>query len=177
MSVTIKVDASRLQQTLSRLEAVLGDRRGMLEAIAAWLRRTIESSFAEQRSPEGKTWAPLSLPYARLKGGGRILERGGRLRRSLRVGIEGDTVFARSDVPYAAAHQFGHTFPARRVEAQPGKTLRFFDARLNTVFARHVQIPRRRLPPRPFLPSPQTVQREAARIIEERIIRAVKGAP
>ena len=177
MSLTIKVDASRLQQTLSRLEAALRDRRGMLEAIAAWLRRTIDRSFAEQRSPEGKPWAPLSFPYARLKGRGRILERSGRLRRSVRVGIEGDTVFARSDVPYAAAHQFGYTFPARRLEAEPGKTLRFFDAGLNTVFARHVQIPRRRLPSRPFLPSPETVEREATRIVEKRIISAVKGVP
>ena len=177
MSVTIRVDAGQLGRRFARLPGRLGESgpRRMLEAVAAWMESVARRSFDLEQSPEGRPWAPLSVSYRRRKGGGRILQRTGALRRAVRAGVEGNVAFVSVDVPYAAAHQFGHRFPAATVRPKRAKALRFFAAGLNAVFARHVRVGERRLPARPFLPSPATVERESARIIAEQIAAALRG--
>ncbi len=177
MSVTIKVDRSRFEEAMKRLEAVLRDKAGMLGAIAARLEEITRRAFAQERSPEGQPWKPLSVPYARLRTGGGILNRSGRLQRSVRSGVRGDTAFVEATAPHAAAHQFGHVFPGRTIRAKGDKPLRFsfFDGSLNAVFARHAKVGPRRLPARPFLPSAETVEREAVAMIEKRIEKAIRG--
>ena len=133
MSVTIRVDAGQLGRRFERLPGRLDESgpRRMLEAVAAWMESVARRSFDLERSPEGRPWAPLSVSYRGRKGGGRILQRTGALRRAVRAGVEGNVAFVSVDVPYAAAHQFGHRFPAATVRPKRVKALRFFAAGLN----------------------------------------------
>lgn len=78
----------------------------------------IERNFEQEGRP--RPWAPLSPRYARWKErfapGRGILELTGRLRRSIVARVEGEVLVASTDVPYAAAHQFG--VPHRRLPAR-----------------------------------------------------------
>lgn len=102
----------KLARRLASLEGLLAP---AMPVVAAALAR----NFEEEGRPE--PWAPLSPRYALWKSrrfpGRRILERSGRLRRSIVSRVEGGALIASTDVPYAAAHQFGA--PARRLPARP----------------------------------------------------------
>lgn len=98
-----------LAQRLASLETLLAP-------VAPVVAAAIERNFDEEGRPI--PWAPLSARYTRWKArrfpGRRILERSGRLRRSIVTRVEGSALIASTDVPYAAAHQFGtHRLPAR----------------------------------------------------------------
>lgn len=79
----------------------------------------IERNFDEEGRPV--RWPPLSPRYAlrkaRFYAGRKILERTGRLRRSILTRVEGSALVASTDVPYAPAHQFGML--ARHLPARP----------------------------------------------------------
>ena len=85
----------------------------------------IRRNFDEEGRPE--RWWPLSPAYASEKArkfpGRKILERTGRLRQSIDVRFEpgpalsAGTILASSDLPYAAAHQFG--VPERALSPRP----------------------------------------------------------
>lgn len=78
--------------------------------------RALESNFDKEGRP--LPWPPLSPAYLRRKPAGlKILHRTGRLRRSIRVRLEGGAIVASTDLPYAAAHQFG--LPQRNLPARP----------------------------------------------------------
>lgn len=82
--------------------------------------RALERNFDEEGRP--LPWPALSPRYALFKErhfgpGLRILERTGRLRRSIVTRIEAGSLVASTDLPYAAAHQFG--LPRRRLPARP----------------------------------------------------------
>lgn len=66
----------------------------------------IEKNFDAEGRP--LRWPPLAPATLRRKPPGlRILERTGRLRRSISPRIEGGALLASTRVPYAAAHQRG----------------------------------------------------------------------
>jgi phage virion morphogenesis protein len=76
----------------------------------------MERNFDEEGRPT--PWPPLASATLRQKPAGlKILERSGRLRRSIATRVEGNAIVASTDVPYAAAHQFGA--PRRRLPARP----------------------------------------------------------
>ena len=190
-AVRIKIDIKKVQQMLGRVQSALRDRRGLLTAIAEWMRLTVRRSFEQQRSPEGRPWRSLSQPYGRIKqgitggsrgrgksargfGGKKKLQFTGVLFRSVRGGVTENVAFIGSNVLYAGVHQFGHTFPAMTITAKSSGPLRFFDASLNAIYARRVQIGPRRVPARPFLPSLVTVEREAIKIVDEHLEDATR---
>ena len=91
------------------------DFMGALVPVVGVIDRAIQFNFDEEGRP--KPWKPLSPRYAREKerwypyqG---ILERTGRLRRSIKVGVDPRRlsgladIVATTDVPYAPFHQFG----------------------------------------------------------------------
>jgi len=76
----------------------------------------IERNFDEEGRP--LPWPPLAPATLRQKPAGlRILQRSGRLRRSISTRVEGSAIVASTDMPYAAAHQFGT--PRRLLPARP----------------------------------------------------------
>ena len=107
---------------LAKLVIELGVAVEPLLAAAAVVDRAIQRNFDEEGRPE--RWWPLEPAYALAKGlrfpGRGILERTGLLRRSISTHLEMGAFFApaeivaRTDIPYAAIHQFGGPhFPAR----------------------------------------------------------------
>jgi phage gpG-like protein len=87
----------------------------LLGAAAPVVTGAIERNFEEEGRPV--PWPPLAPATLRQKPPGRkILERSGRLRRSMATRVEGNAIVASTDVPYAAAHQFG---VAGRLPARP----------------------------------------------------------
>lgn len=102
----------RLQQLARRLSTPAELLAPALPVVA----RAIERNFDEEGRP--LPWPPLSPAYLRRKSAGlKILQLSGRLRRSIRVRLEGNAIVASTDLPYAAAHQFG--FPRRNLPARP----------------------------------------------------------
>ena len=85
----------------------------------------IERNFDDEGRPI--PWPPLAPATLRQKPAGmKILQGTGRLRRSIATRVEGGALVASTDVPYAAAHQFG--VPRRRLPARPFLTLTPDDA-------------------------------------------------
>lgn len=101
---------------LESLRARLASPGGLLEPAASVVAGAIERNFDEEGRP--RPWPPLTPDTLRRKPPGlKILERTGRLRRSIQTRLEGGRLIASTDVPYAAAHQFGA--PRRRLPARP----------------------------------------------------------
>lgn len=148
--VRIKIDVTQVKAMLGRTQAVLRDRRGLLNAIAEWMRLATRRAFEGERSPEGRRWKPLSPKYAEFKqravGRRPMLRFSGALFSSRRHGVTRNTAFLELNRIYAAVHQYGHQFKGRR-----------------------------RIPARPYLPSIRTVEREGAKIVEEHLEDAIKG--
>jgi len=104
--------ALRLEALASRLT----DLQGLMERLAPVAARAIERNFDAEGRPE--RWPPLAPATLRRKPPGlKILERTGRLRRSISTRVHGNAVVISTDVPYAAAHQFG--VPQGRLPARP----------------------------------------------------------
>jgi phage gpG-like protein len=122
----------QLDSALARLQALadrLADAESLLAPAVPIVAAAIERNFDEEGRP--LPWPPLAPRYARAKArrlpGTRILERTGRLRRSVRTGVESNALVASTDVPYAAAHQFGA--PRRHLPARPFLALTESDIR------------------------------------------------
>ena len=108
----------RLQLLSDRLQDAAAPLAPAVPVVAA----AIQRNFEEEGRPE--RWPPLSPGYALWKAarhpGRKILERTGALRSSIRVGIEPTVpaaLVASTDLPYAAAHQFG--VPQRNLPPRP----------------------------------------------------------
>jgi phage gpG-like protein len=108
----------RLQHLSDRLQ----DAAVLLAPAVPVVAAAIQRNFDQEGRPE--RWPPLSPGYALWKAarypGRKILERTGALRSSIRVGIDPTVpaaLVASTDVPYAAAHQFG--VPQRNLPPRP----------------------------------------------------------
>jgi len=78
----------------------------LLSAAVPVVAGAIERNFDEEGRPT--PWPPLAPATLRRKPAGlKILQRTGRLRRSIATRVEGSGLVASTDVAYAAAHQFG----------------------------------------------------------------------
>lgn len=109
----------QLEPALALLNALalrLAAPGALLAAAQGDVAAAIEQNFDQQGRPQ--PWPPLAPATLRRKPAGlRILERTGRLRRSIRTRVEGNALFVSTDVPYAAAHQYG--LPRRHLPARP----------------------------------------------------------
>ena len=78
----------------------------LLTAAVPVVSGAIEENFDQEGRPS--PWPPLVPQTLRRKPAGlKILQRTGRLRRSIQTRVEGGALIASTDVPYAAAHQSG----------------------------------------------------------------------
>jgi len=114
--IKLRVQLEPAVQLLATLSGRLAAPAELLESTVPLVAGAIERNFDEEGRP--LRWPPLAPATLRRKPAGlRILQRTGRLRRSIQTGLEGNVVIASTDLPYAAAHQFG--FPRRRLPARP----------------------------------------------------------
>jgi len=200
MPTQIKIDMADVRKKLGMVAS--GMRRGMVVAAAEWLRFTILQSFEQQRSPEGAPWKPLSQNYVngvltggqarrkkravigtmgprKILGGLKILDRSGALLQSISRGIAigDDRVTATSSRPYAAAHQFGAVISIPEIRPKKANGVLVFAGPGGApIFARRTRAHTVRIPARPFLPSPEFAEKEAAKVIEEALQDAINRA-
>jgi phage gpG-like protein len=100
-----------IAQKLTRVEELLAPAVPLVAA-------AIERNFEEEGRPV--RWTPLSPRYAAYKArryaaGLRILERSGRLRRSITTRLGAGALVTSTDAPHAVLHQSG----TRRLPARP----------------------------------------------------------
>ena len=91
---------------LERFEA---EKPRILREIGMSLLVNIRQGFEAERSPEGEVWEPLKPATVRQRKGDAhpILQRKGRLKKSITIKMTPDSVIVGTNLAYAAAHQFG----------------------------------------------------------------------
>ena len=114
--IRIHVQLAPALGLLSTLAARLSQPGELLAPAVPIVAGAIERNFDEEGRP--LPWPPLVPATLRRKPAGlKILERTGRLRRSIQTRTESSRLVASTDLPYAAAHQFGA--PRRHLPARP----------------------------------------------------------
>lgn len=112
-AIAIQVNDAEVRQLLARLAERTSNLRPPMAAIGEIVVESVQRNFEEHRSPDGKTWAPLSDRYARWKSTkkGRNLSDILLLNRVLMGSIhhraERDRVAIGTNIVYGAIHQFG----------------------------------------------------------------------
>jgi len=129
--------------------------RALLVDLAAQAEAQILTSFATATDPYGAAWRRRK----RQGDGHPLLEQTGRLEGSIRVRVMARGLSITSPVVYAAAHQYGHTYPPQAYTNAHGRDGRFRSHGRNGPYARRgvrmVTIGTtgpRELPARPWLP-------------------------
>jgi len=133
--------------------------------------------FARKVNKRGRPGEAVFLNRKRilvLSGG---LSRGFVGEQATGYAIQENSVTASSFLPYAAAHQFGstHMIPEIRPKKKGG-VLRFYGGAGDAIFARRAKAHPVTIPARPFLPSPEFAEREAAAAIDEAVQTAINIA-
>lgn len=119
--VRLKIDFDRaiVSSALQRAMELLGDVRPLMADIGEQLLISHRQRFADQESPTGEKWEPLSPGYriSKRKNQNRILTLDGLLGGTLRYSPSSDGLLFGTDRKYGAVHQFG--FPARGIPDRP----------------------------------------------------------
>ena len=204
MPAQIKTDLRDVQKKFGLLRGTLA---GLRQGVAEGLFHITRESFQKQASPEGAPWTPLSPRYSALKArlfpGKPILQARGALLRSLYRQVSGRQIIVGSNLPHAAAHNWGflgsesvkaHTrrvkgrdvfettselvevfgtdeFGDETSDVRRRKRRRKIASGLGQVKAHQRKM---RIPARPFLPKPETAEREAARLADEILQDAIR---
>lgn len=119
----IVVDEGQLGRQLQQLIERAGDLRDALGEIGEIVSASTQARFGQGVDPSGSPWAPLAASTLAQKKGPGTLRESLHLQGSIRYQVEGEAVRIGTDVPYAAAHQFGT--PARVIRPRNGKALAF----------------------------------------------------
>jgi phage gpG-like protein len=164
-------------------------------SVSEWLRLVVRKTFTmTHASPEGVPWAPLSEKYAARKKGPGILRETSALfdqvgsARAAPV-IEGNTISLGSNLPYAAAHQYGFEGDVavhehvRRVKSKDK-----YGMRLNPKLGKMTRVRillgegkvskymrHAKNPARPYLPTPEFVEQEATKIAEDSTLQVLRN--
>lgn len=91
---------------LKRFEA---EKPRILREIGMSLLVSIRQGFEAECSPDGEAWEPLKPATVRQRKGDAhpILQRHGRLKKSITLNMTPDSVIVGTNLAYAAVHQFG----------------------------------------------------------------------
>lgn len=178
MVTRIQADISEVRSAMGILQVTL--ERGLRGAVRNWLMQVMRQSFKQRSSPEGQPWAPLSAAWNRTP------QRHGTaaLSKSIYAIIKGKTIEAGSHVPFSSFYQEGASYPELIITPKAGhKALRYFSGGRvfgpfmagggGPVFGTRFKIPARKLPARPFVPSPAFAERGAVEIINQEIAGAL----
>lgn len=120
MTAYFVIDPSSLGELARRLDAVEGDRRAALDAIAKAWESSTRQRFDSSADPEGVPWKP-SQRVLNHKGKGvlKTLVESARLKDGITSAVDGDTVHVGTNIAYASAHQFGATIQRSGAHAIP----------------------------------------------------------
>jgi phage gpG-like protein len=166
----IKVDVAHgdLSALIARLPGQYAGHPVLMRALAADLLSAVEDNFAAEGRPK---WAGLhpktvagrahDINSPSYLGGGRLLQRSGRLANSISASSDGHSAQVGTNVVYAAAHQFGVTTKAHVITAKYKKALAFAgigvllstgaSSKEGKTLRRSVNHPGSKIPARPFL--------------------------
>lgn len=181
-SIVITVDDEEVQRALDRLIAAGRDMKPAMEQIGGHLEFTVRRRFELMRDPEGRPWAPHAKSTVRQRGiGAHILTLRGRLRDSISWRATSDSVAVGTNVPYAAAHQFG----AVMTQYARSQIARFRKVKGRALFARktHQRATSRpitigqhtvRIPARPFLGLDDYDRERIREIISDHLREAIE---
>lgn len=168
----IEIDDRDVVEALNRLIATGEDPTAALNAVGRVLKTRIQLGFQSGTDPTGRPWEPLKT-----RTGQPLVNRGmgGGLMGSIDYQVEGNSVVVGTNYgqllsggSIAAVHQFG-----AKIEAKPGKALRFF------VNGKPVFVKRVTIPARPFMPEerlPQDWGTDALDAIGD-VVRRAWGGP
>lgn len=104
MSYTITYDTGDFEKSLGKLINELENREPIMRELAAAMADAVEENFAREGRPEWMGWSPL---YARKRHGGKILQKSGRLAKSITQYSTNDEAVVGTNVKYARIHQEG----------------------------------------------------------------------
>lgn len=163
--ISIKATDGTVTLSLSAgLERFEAEKPRILREIGMSLLVSIRQGFEAERSPEGEAWEPLKPATVRQRKGDAhpILQRKGRLKKSITLKMTPDSVIVGTNLAYAAAHQFGAAIKRaagavklhfRRISRGPNKgQVRFARANDKRVkFDRTSAAHTIRIPARPYL--------------------------
>lgn len=146
--ITIQIKSGEAQVMLQKAAERCQNLAPAMTVVATRLKTDIHRNFAEGG------WYPEKWRISRRAQteSGQTLVDHGLLRRSIQAASGRDWAQAGSDVAYAAAHQFGHTFPPRTVRARNAKALRIPLPGGDFIYRKSAKLPGFTLPARPFLP-------------------------
>ncbi|KNC89906.1 phage virion morphogenesis protein [Trabulsiella odontotermitis] len=104
MSYTITYDIGDFERSLGELIKRLEHREPLMREMAAAMGDAVEENFAREGRPAWMGWSPS---YARKRSGGKILQKSGRLAKSITQVSSNDMAMVGTNVKYARIHQEG----------------------------------------------------------------------
>ncbi|MEQ9868592.1 phage virion morphogenesis protein [Pectobacterium odoriferum] len=112
----IKYDITDFERGLGELISRIEHRQPLMREIAAAMHDAVEENFSQQGRPAWAGWSPR---YAKQRQGGKILQKRGRLAKSISEYSDNDSATVGTNVVYARIHQEGGTIniPARSQRA------------------------------------------------------------
>jgi phage virion morphogenesis protein len=103
MDVKWQLKANAVEAKLAKLQLGGAERGRALDALGNALANRIRLGFRIGQSPYGAAWKPINPAFR----SGQPLRDTGRLQRSIKHAVQGDSVLVGTNVRYAATHQFG----------------------------------------------------------------------
>ena len=108
--ITIKLDDSKIQAGIDRLQDELGDMTTFMEDLGEILVASTKARFAEGKAPDGTAWAPNSpVTLARKADSRPLFGNSGMLNSQIYALPGADSVQIASNLDYAAMMHFGGT--------------------------------------------------------------------
>jgi phage virion morphogenesis protein len=109
--ISIQYEGEAVRELLEQLAARIENLYEPMVNIGEYLLLSTDTNFAEQRSPDGTPWQPLSAYTLRLKAENHrlleILQSTGRLRASIAYQADADSVVVGTNIDYGVKHQLG----------------------------------------------------------------------
>lgn len=107
----LEFDLMQVDRRIKKLAEI--EMKELLTGIGAEVETQTRRRISDEKTaPDGSSWKPWSPAYARsAKENHSLLERSGALYGSIQSDVEYDQVGIGSNMIYAAAQNFGHTYP------------------------------------------------------------------
>lgn len=129
MAFRVLIDDSELRNADKRLAKITDkDFRDLLTAVGETMMQVADSRFQSKTDPDGRSWAPWSESYRKSGRGRSLLERSGKMRKSLRKRVTRRTVRVKFGVDYYEFHHDGTSrMPKRQILGFGGEDLTSID--------------------------------------------------
>lgn len=171
-------DDAAVRQRLHDLQAAAGDMTPALKNIGEHQVQSTEQNFRNETGPDGQPWQEVSKKTRARKKHPKVLTESGHLRGSVNYRANRKSVTIGSNVPYAAAHQFGFAGQVqvpqhqRLIKQAFGKPLAF--PVWGTVGAFSFE---QNIPARPFIGVGESDRIEIVSILEDHFATATQKRP